>query len=46
MSNVRNRETCTVGHLDMICPAIAFPEVKTSQIARQVIRGAGAEMPD
>jgi hypothetical protein len=30
----------------MICPAIAFPEVKTSQIARQVIPGAGVEMPD
>jgi hypothetical protein len=32
--------------LDVICPAIALLEVKTSQIARQVIRSAGDEMPD
>jgi hypothetical protein len=46
MTNVLNRQTCTVGHLDVILPAIALLEVKTSQIARQVIRGTGVEMPD
>jgi hypothetical protein len=46
MTNMRNRQTCTVGHLDVIRPAIALLEVKTSQNARQVIRGAGVEMPD
>jgi hypothetical protein len=30
----------------MILPAIALLEVKTSQIARQVIPGAGVDMPD
>jgi hypothetical protein len=46
MTNVRNRQTCTIGHLEMIRPAIALLEVKTSQIARQVILGAELEMPD
>jgi hypothetical protein len=32
--------------LDVIRPAIVLLEVKTSQNARQVIRGAGVEMPD
>jgi hypothetical protein len=32
--------------LDVIRPAVALLEVKMSQIARQVIRGAGVEMPD
>jgi hypothetical protein len=32
--------------LDVICLAVALLEVKTSQIARQVICGAGVEMPD
>jgi hypothetical protein len=32
--------------LDVVRPAIALLEVKTSQIARQVIRGAGVEMTD
>jgi hypothetical protein len=46
MTNVCNRQTCNVGHLDVIRPAIVLLEVKTSQIACQVIRGAGVEMPD
>jgi hypothetical protein len=32
--------------LDVICPAVALLEVKTSQIAHQVICGARVEMPD
>jgi hypothetical protein len=32
--------------LDVIRPTIALLEVKMSQIARQVIPGAGVEMPD
>jgi hypothetical protein len=46
MTNVRNRQTCTVGYLDVVHPAIVLLEVKTSQIARQVICGAIVEMPD
>jgi hypothetical protein len=30
----------------MTCPAIALLEVKTSKIARRVIRGTGVEMLD
>jgi hypothetical protein len=46
MTNVCNRQTCTIGHLNVIRPAVALLEVKTSQIARQMIRGARVEMPD
>jgi hypothetical protein len=43
MTNVCNIH---VGHLDVICPAIALLKAKTSKITRQVIRGAEVEMPD
>jgi hypothetical protein len=46
MTNMRNRQTCTIGHLDVIRPTVALLEVKMSQSARQVIRGARVEMPD
>jgi hypothetical protein len=45
MTNVHNRQTFTVHHLDVIRPAIALVEVDEPD-RRQVIHGAGVEMPD
>ena len=45
MTNMGNRQTCTVGHLNLILPAIALVDLKTFQLTRQVIGGARVHMP-
>ena len=45
MTNMRNRQTCTVCHLHLILPAVALVEVQTIKIILQVVRRTGVQNP-
>lgn len=42
---MRNRQTCTVGHLHLILPAIALMDMKALKITRQVVGGTCIKVP-
>ena len=45
MTNMRNRQTCTIGHLHLILPAVALVNVETFEMACKVVRGPGVHEP-
>ena len=42
---MRNRQTCTIGHLHLILPVVALVNLETLEITRQVIGGTRVQVP-
>ena len=45
MTNVRNRQTCTVGDLNIVPPTVALVAVKALEVVGEVIRSPGVHQP-